>query len=50
MKYILLFITQCLINNQLKQKYNFLEDEDLKIEPKPVENIIEMYNIINNKP
>jgi hypothetical protein len=37
-------------NDQLKQKYNFLTYEDLKIEPKPVENIIEVDNIINNNP
>ena len=35
-------------DNELKQKYKFLKDEDLKIEPEPVENIIEMNNINNN--
>ena len=40
--YILLY------NNQLKQKYNFLKDEDLKIEPEQNNNIIEINTNSNN--
>lgn len=29
-------------NNELKQKYNFLKDEDLKIEPEQNNDIIEI--------